>query len=201
MNLQTIQCGAFSTNCYILEHKDTVLVIDPNGKAQKLIDRLQDRKVTAILLTHGHFDHIGAVDDLVKYYQCPVYVHPSDQVLLEDETLNSMSGYTAHVRSKTEELDEGTIRIGDIPLQILHAPGHTPGSVLIFVGKYCFCGDVVFSGSIGRTDLPLGSESQMRQTLKMIRTLDPDTVFYPGHGPATTLSNELQVNPFLRTHR
>ena len=201
MNLQTYACGAFATNCYILEHKNTVLVIDPNGKAQKLIDRLGEKKITAILLTHGHFDHIGAVDDLVKMYHCPVYVSPEDQILLEDESLNTMSGYTAHVRSKTTPLLEGSVRIGDIPLEITSAPGHTPGSVLISIGKYCFCGDVVFSGSIGRTDLPLGNESQMRQTLKMVRTMDPETVFYPGHGPATTLANELQVNPFLKSHR
>ena len=108
---------------------------------------------------------------------------------------------TAHVRSQTRPLTEGLMKLGTIQLQILEAPGHTPGSVLIVIGQDCFCGDVVFEGSVGRTDLPLGNDSQMRQTLKMIRTLDPQLRLYPGHGPATTLEKEFNDNPFLRTRR
>lgn len=155
----------------------------------------------AIILTHGHFDHIGAVDELVRQFHCEVYVHPADQVLLEDETLNGMAGMTAHVRTQTTPLMEGTMKLGQIELQILEAPGHTPGSVLIVIGQDCFCGDVVFEGSVGRTDLPLGNDSQMRQTLKMVRMLNPQLNLYPGHGAATTLEKELNDNPFLRTRR
>ena len=155
----------------------------------------------AIILTHGHFDHIGAVDELVRQFHCKVYVHPADQVLLEDETLNGMAGMTAHVRAQTTPLLEGTMKLGQIELQILEAPGHTPGSVLIVIGQDCFCGDVVFEGSVGRTDLPLGNDSQMRQTLKMVRMLNPQLNLYPGHGAATTLEKELNDNPFLRTRR
>lgn len=199
MKIETIPSGAFATNCYILEDQGTVLILDPTGKPQRILDRLQDRVPAAIILTHGHFDHIGAVDELVRQFHCEVYVHPADQVLLEDETLNGMAGMTAHVRAQTIPLMEGTMKLGQIELQILEAPGHTPGSVLIVIGQDCFCGDVVFEGSVGRTDLPLGNDSQMRQTLKMIRMLNPQLNLYPGHGAATTLEKELNDNPFLRT--
>ena len=201
MRIESIPSGAFATNTYILEDSGTVLILDPTGKAQRILDHLQGRVPAAIVLTHGHFDHIGAVDELVRQFHCPVYVHPADQVLLEDETLNGMAGMTAHVRSQTRPLTEGLMKLGTIQLQILEAPGHTPGSVLIVIGQDCFCGDVVFEGSVGRTDLPLGTDSQMRQTLKMIRTLDPQLRLYPGHGPATTLEKEFNDNPFLRTRR
>ena len=201
MKIETIPSGAFATNCYILEDQGTVLILDPTGKPQRILDRLQDRVPAAIILTHGHFDHIGAVDELVRQFHCEVYVHPADQVLLEDETLNGMAGMTAHVRTQTTPLMEGTMKLGQIELQILEAPGHTPGSVLIAIGQDCFCGDVVFEGSVGRTDLPLGNDSQMRQTLKMVRMLNPQLNLYPGHGAATTLEKELNDNPFLRTRR
>ena len=201
MKIETIPSGAFATNCYILEDQGTVLVMDPTGKAQRILDRLQGRVPLAIILTHGHFDHIGAVDELVRQFHCPVYVHPEDQILLEDETLNSMAQMTAHVRSQTRPLIEGTMKLGTIEFQVIEAPGHTPGSVLIVIGQDCFCGDVIFEGSIGRTDLPLGNDSQMRQTLKMIRTLNPQLRLYPGHGAATVFEKELMNNPLLRTHR
>ncbi|MFQ8583080.1 MAG: MBL fold metallo-hydrolase [Holdemania massiliensis] len=201
MKIETIPSGAFATNCYILEDQGTVLVMDPTGKAQRILDRLQGRVPLAIILTHGHFDHIGAVDELVRQFHCPVYVHPEDQILLEDETLNSMAQMTAHVRSQTRPLIEGTMKLGTIEFQVIEAPGPTPGSVMIVIGQDCFCGDVIFEGSIGRTDLPLGNDSQMRQTLKMIRTLNPQLRLYPGHGAASVLEKELMNNPFLRTHR
>ena len=157
-----------------------MLILDPTGKPENL-GPVADRVPAAIILTHGHFDHIGAVDELVRQFTCKVYVHPADQVLLEDETLNGMAGMTAHVRTQTTPLMEGTMKLGQIELQILEAPGHTPGSVLIVIGQDCFCGDVVFEGSVGRTDLPLGNDSQMRQTLKMIRMLNPQLNLYPAY--------------------
>ena len=89
------------------------------------------------------------------------------------------------------------MNVGGMEMQVMEAPGHTPGSVLICIGQDCFCGDVIFAGSIGRTDLPLGSQSEMKQTLKRIQALDPDLRLYPGHGPQTTLGQELRTNPFL----
>ena len=147
MKIETIPSGAFATNCYILEDQGTVLVMDPTGKAQRILDRLQGRVPLAIILTHGHFDHIGAVDELVRQFHCPVYVHPEDQILLEDETLNSMAQMTAHVRNQTRPLIEGTMKLGTIEFQVIEAPGHTPGSVLIVIGQDCFCGDVIFEAA------------------------------------------------------
>ena len=193
------------TNCYVVYNENTkeCFVVDPAAPSAPLVEFIQTEglQLQGILLTHGHFDHIGAVDELVRQFHCEVYVHPADQVLLEDETLNGMAGMTAHVRTQTTPLMEGTMKLGQIELQILEAPGHTPGSVLIVIGQDCFCGDVVFEGSVGRTDLPLGNDSQMRQTLKMIRMLNPQLNLYPGHGAATTLEKELNDNPFLRTRR
>lgn len=205
IKIEKMVLGMVQTNTWFVINEKTkeLILIDPADDAGRIIRKIEadGLKLQGILLTHGHFDHIGAVDELVRQFHCEVYVHPADQVLLEDETLNGMAGMTAHVRTQTTPLMEGTMKLGQIELQILEAPGHTPGSVLIVIGQDCFCGDVVFEGSVGRTDLPLGNDSQMRQTLKMIRMLNPQLNLYPGHGAATTLEKELNDNPFLRTRR
>lgn len=201
MKIEVLHLGAYAANCYLVEQDQHLIVFDPAARAQRIIEKLNGRRPEAVVLTHGHFDHIGAVDDLVREYACPVYLHAGDKPLLQDTRLNSLSGMSATVSSVTRPLKEGRTTLGGIEAEIIEAPGHTPGSVLIVISNDCFCGDVLFEGSIGRTDLPLGCESDMRQTLKLIKTLNPELRLYPGHGPATTLETELKTNPFLMSRR
>lgn len=198
MKITTLSCGSFATNCYVLEMGEEMVLIDPTGKANRFLGLVQGHKLVAILLTHGHFDHIGAVDEIVKQAGCPVYLHQEDWDLARSTEVTSPTGMNAHIASPIQPLNEGQMQIGNFRLEVIEAPGHTPGSVLLRFNQDCFCGDVVFEGSIGRTDLLYGNESRMRQTIKMIKQLDPELKFYPGHGCTTTLAKELQTNPFFR---
>ena len=197
MKIECLKMGAFETCCYVVQQGSAVLVLDPAGRSPGIVSVQQGRQVSAIVLTHGHFDHIGGADELAALYHCPIYLHPADKPLLKQPELNTLAGYTARVSTPTLPLKEGRMNVGGMEMQVMEAPGHTPGSVLICIGQDCFCGDVIFAGSIGRTDLPLGSQSEMKQTLKRIQALDPDLRLYPGHGPQTTLGQELRTNPFL----
>ncbi|MCF0109482.1 MAG: MBL fold metallo-hydrolase [Erysipelotrichaceae bacterium] len=193
-----IPVGFYQTNCYVIRDEGHVLIIDPGKKAERIASVIQeDDVVDAILLTHGHFDHIGAVDELANMFHCPVYLHFDDDELVHQCGYNRMNGYEGSIHHKITYLMEGHITIGTFDLEVISAPGHTPGSVLIIFRQHCFCGDVLFKDSIGRTDLYGGNESDMMQTLKMIKTLDRDLLVYPGHGETSTLERELAYNPFL----
>jgi hydroxyacylglutathione hydrolase len=149
------------------------------------------------LLTHGHFDHIGAVDELVEIFHCPVYCNQNDEELLKDSSKNTASGYVATVQNQTIPYHEGNMKIGNFNFEILFTPGHTEGCTCIKYKNHMFTGDVLFFEGIGRTDLYGGNMSKMRQSLRCFQNFDEDTIVYPGHGPTSTIGHELKFNPYF----
>lgn len=197
MEILRIPLGMHQANCYIVTHDQDVLIIDPGARPERIKTYLSESaKVTAILLTHGHFDHFGAVDELVKIYGCPVYLAEEDEELLTN-TMNQSAGKMITVTTPLIYLHEGPLVLGHTKVYIFSAPGHTKGSVLIELEGHLFSGDVLFQGGVGRTDLPGGNDREMKRSLNVIKTMDKQLIVHPGHGDATTIEIELKNNPFL----
>jgi len=198
IEITKLTVGVFRTNCYLVYNNQHVLIIDPGSRAEKIIQSIKENTIVdGILLTHGHLDHIGAVDKLVNHYHCPLYCGTDDIEMLQDPVLNC--SVTAHIRvlSKANPLEEGKYRIGNFDIEIMSTPGHTKGSIMIQIENHLFSGDTLFHLSVGRTDLPTGSPSQQSQTLRFIKTLDPSLLVHPGHDEETTLETEFNENPYL----
>ena len=198
MEVRQIVVGIYQTNCYLLIEDNHCLIIDPGKKAERIIEQIGDIKVDAICLTHGHFDHIGAVDELVNYYGCDIYIEKDDEKLIKNCPYNKMDGYTGKITHDVKYYKLGNMKIGHFDLNIIKVSGHTDGSVLLIYKDIMFAGDTIFKGSIGRTDLYSGSESKMHQSLKLIKELNLNLIIYTGHGENTTLEEELKYNYYLR---
>ena len=188
MRVETMVLGAYQVNCYLIweDGSKKCLVIDPGYDAGAVLDRAEDLGLTieAILLTHGHFDHVGAVRLVAEEAGCKVYLCKEDTTLPER--------FTAGPLYYTDFYGEGdTLTLADLTFSVLHTPGHTPGSVSLLFG------DTLFSGSCGRTDLPGGNWVQMKQSLKRLSELPGDYFVHPGHGPGTILSMERKFNPYF----
>jgi len=199
--IDSLELGMYAANCYLLWKGKHVLIVDPGSKSAKIRDLIdvQNGFVDGIYLTHGHFDHIAGVDPLAAYYSCQLYINDLDIPLLTNPYLNvSAGGNEVIVHTKPVGLRPGRNQIGAFLFDLIDAPGHTEGSSLMIWENHMICGDVLFKGSIGRTDLITGSNPKMFQTLQMMRTLNPELDVYPGHGEKTTLLEELKNNPFLQ---
>lgn len=192
MNVKKLALGAYQTNCYLLFNDTEALVIDPGYEADTILDALQGRKLRAILLTHGHFDHVGAVKELVAETGCDVYLHPAEATMPPMMTAGQL--YYTHTYGEGDTVSP----IDGVELAVLHTPGHTPGSVCLIWGDQMFSGDTLFEGSCGRVDLPGGDPRVMLQSLRRLASLQADYHVHPGHGGSTTLSGEKQYNPYLR---
>ena len=195
LSLHTLPLGAYQTNCYILHQEDSssCVVIDPGYTPEVILDFLAGKGLTleAILLTHGHFDHVGAVRDLAAETGCRVWLNPDD--------LSMPPKLTAGPLYYTDTYSEGdTISPAGISFQVLSTPGHTPGSVCLIAEDFLFSGDTLFAGSCGRTDLPGGSTRAIRESLRRLAALPQDYSVHPGHGESTTLAWEKQYNPYMR---
>lgn len=200
--------GALQTNCYVLYHDEQALVIDPGDEGNKLINWLEKNTLqpVAILLTHTHFDHIGAVDELREKYKIPLYVHKEEKDWLQNPVLNGSGLFFPDKPLRVKEPDciieeEGELTIGPFRLIILETPGHSPGSISFYEKErgVIFAGDTLFFGSIGRTDLPGGDHEQLLQSIRTkIFTLPKETTVLPGHGPGTTVGREINENPFFQ---
>lgn len=209
MKLLGIPLGSFQTNCYILidEKTNQAVVIDPGSEPERLIKELNGLKadVKAVLLTHGHGDHIGAVEALRKETGAPLYVHPLDAAMLGDANCN-LSSFTGEALAckESEHLvkEDDIIQVGEeIKLQVIFTPGHTQGGVCYYAKDQglLFAGDTLFAESIGRTDFPGGSYGTLIQNIKdKLMTLPGETRVFPGHGPETTIEWEKDHNPFIR---
>lgn len=198
MEVLKLICGAFETNTYILKIDKSVIIIDPTGKKDKILKAVEGLNVLAIILTHGHFDHLGCVDELINVLDCPVYLNENDHELAHNEKLNSMAQYKASIYHDEIPLNEGTLKINDFIFDVYNTPGHTMGSCILLIDDCMFSGDLLFKESIGRTDLYSGNDAMMRQSIKFIKSFDPKIKVYPGHGPTTNLDYEFNHNYYLR---
>jgi len=206
VHVQTLSLGPLGTNCYIISKDDQALIIDPGGEAEKINQYLAEYNLTplAILLTHAHFDHIGAVHELRTSLHLNVYLHQNEVGWLENPELNrSIVFYGSDAAIKTSAPDhillEGLLQIGPFSFEVVHTPGHSPGSVSFIFHNEAFIvsGDVLFHQGIGRTDLPQGSIAELAESItKHLYSLPEHTIVYPGHGQETTIGEEKASNPY-----
>lgn len=209
ITIQTYPLGPIQTNCYVLIDDATkkAIVVDPGDEGDKIVQLIKDLnvEVEAILLTHAHFDHIGAVDAVRDAFDVPVYIHEIEKEWLGNPALNGSGKYAQLPDVINREADyhltdETELTIGPFHFKLYHTPGHSPGSVTYHLKNHdvAFVGDVIFRQSIGRTDLVGGSmETLLKSIHDHILTMDETTILYPGHGPVTTPEMEQDDNPFL----
>ena len=194
MNVKKMALGAYQTNCYLLWEGEKAVVIDPGYEPETILRALQTLGLSleAIALTHGHFDHVGAVKELVAETGCRVYIHASEATLPPMMTAGEL--YFTHTYA-----DGDTIApVPGLELTVLHTPGHTPGSVCLVYGQHMFSGDTLFQGSCGRVDFPGGNPKKMIESLARLAAIESDYRVHPGHGESTTLAAEKRYNPYLR---
>lgn len=194
LKIHVLPLGDYQTNCYIVHEENSTdcLIIDPGYEPETLSSYLEEKGLTpeAILLTHCHFDHVGAVKDLAAQYDCKVFLDKKELAMppmLTNGPLYYTDGYG----------DGDTLTLAGIPIQVLETPGHTPGSVCLIMEDTLFSGDTLFAGSCGRTDLPCGDARAMRDSLRRLAALSENYRVCPGHGPSSTLNREKKTNPYL----
>ena len=195
LKVHAMALGAYQTNCYII-HDDTstsCCVIDPGYTPQVVLDYLEKQQlsVDAILLTHGHFDHVGGVKEIAAETGCKVYLCEDDLSMPPMMTAGKLF-YTDTYR------DGDVLSLSGLSIRVLHTPGHTPGSVCLVVENSIFSGDTLFQRSCGRTDLPGGDWDTICASLKRLGALEGNYFVHPGHGGATTLAEERRFNPYIR---
>ncbi len=201
MILEKIIVGGMEVNCYLVGSDKTreAAIIDPGDNYPSIKRAIDKLKLTPkfIINTHGHADHIGADDK----FNLPIYIHKLDRECLvnPDKNLSAMLGLALSVKSAIKVLEDNDIlSLEDLKLEIIHTPGHTPGSICIKVDGVVFTGDTLFLGGVGRTDLPGASEESLFKSIRdKLLVLDNETVIYPGHGPDSTIGREKERNPFL----
>jgi glyoxylase-like metal-dependent hydrolase (beta-lactamase superfamily II) len=202
MRIDTLVVGDLSTNCFVVgEGEGPVFVIDPAGGAERILAAVAERAVEAVVLTHGHFDHLGAAGDVMSATGAPLWAHEADASAASSALLNGarLFGFDDEAPPVDRELADGDeIVASELVLRVIHTPGHTPGGISLLGGGHLFCGDTVFAGSVGRTDFPGGSARELKRSIvEHIAVLPPETVIHPGHGPDTTVGQELSRNPFF----
>ena len=206
MKIIAMEVGVIGTNCYLIinEEQKTGVVIDPGGDAEQILEKIRQKGIAieAIFLTHGHSDHIMAVDEVREATGAKVYISEADAGMLTkaSSNLSIYMGAGREFKATDEFLVDGeTITAAGLKFQVVATPGHTKGGVCLVCGDTVFCGDTIFSESIGRTDLPGGSYSQILHSIKTkIMVLPDEMKLLPGHGPATTIGWERRRNPFLQ---
>ena len=193
--VHTLTLGLYQTNCYLVHNEGVkeCIVIDPGYEANTILNRaaLLGLEIKAILLTHGHFDHVGAVRQIAADTDCDVYLQEQELTLPGAMTDGPL--YHTHLYPA-----EGKFQVAGMDIAVLHTPGHTPGSVCLLIADAMFSGDTLFAGSMGRCDFPGSSIFDMRKSMKKLYNLAGDFRVFPGHAEATTLEFERKTNPYLR---
>ena len=195
LHIETYPLGAYQTNCYIVyeDASPDCIVIDPGYEPDTVLRAIRGIKknLAAILLTHGHFDHVGAVKLLAADTDCKVYIHENDLSL--PATLTAGPLYYTHTYGEGD-----TLKIAGVTIRVLHTPGHTPGCVCLLAEDNLFSGDTLFRDSCGRTDLPGGNGAELFKSLRRLAALPGDYRVLPGHGMESTLEEERENNPYMQ---
>lgn len=194
LQIDTLPLGDYQTNCYIVrpEGAKECLVIDPGYEPEIILSFLKEKglELSVIALTHGHFDHVGAVRDLAAETGCRVYLDTKELTLPPMLTAGPLYYTDTYA-------DSDRVTLAGMDTLVLETPGHTPGSVCLLIDAHMFAGDTLFAGSCGRTDLPGGDPRAMRDSLRRLAKLEGNFFVHPGHGPGSTLDQEKQTNPYL----
>ncbi len=204
MIIEKLEVGPFATNCYIVgsEAGGQGMIIDPGDEAGKILGRVEQLglDIKYILLTHGHLDHIGALREVKEATGADVAIYANDVATLNDRSLSIFMGIPYHPSPAPDRLlnDGDIITIGGLSFNVIHTPGHTPGSICLLGEGVLFSGDTLFHYGIGRADFPGGSYEQLMDSIRnRLMVLDDNIEVYPGHGPETTIGAERRGNPFL----
>ena len=204
MRISKVTVGAFQENCYLLvdEASSRAVLVDPGAEGERIVRlvRASGATLEAIWLTHAHVDHVGGIAAVRRAWNVPIHLHPGDAPLYERAGLQA-----AYYGVPFEDppavdaalADGDVLRLGGATFEVLHTPGHAPGHCVFLGEGMVMAGDLLFAGSIGRTDLPLADPRAMMESLARIAALDPSLVVHPGHGPATAIGRERDTNPFL----
>ncbi len=204
MIIDSVTVGPFEENCYLVADEETrrAVLIDPGDEGERILRMVERARVSldAIWLTHGHVDHIGAIAAVLRRHDVPVHLHPLDRPLY-DRSAEVAAMYGVPFESPPapdRELGEGgVLTLGALRFEVIHVPGHAPGHVAFVADGVIFGGDLLFAGSVGRTDLPFCDPRAMQASLRRAASLPPATVVHAGHGPSTTIGTEVRTNPFL----
>lgn len=204
MDIQTIVVGTLEENCYILTHNGEAAVVDPGAQGDKIISEIEKSgaKLKMILLTHGHFDHIGAVSHLARYSGAPVYIHTMDAPMLRDnvKNLSFMTMEEVEPYEGEKALSGGEVlTLGEKEIKVHHTPGHSDGCVCYECEGNLFGGDLLFRGSIGKFDR-VNLRTQMNSLKYLMDNFSDDVRVFPGHGEATTIGLERRTNPYIVNH-
>ena len=209
MKIEWVTVGPFQENTYLVtdETSQRGILVDPGDEPVRITKmvRAANVQLDAIWLTHAHIDHIGAVEAIRRQWPAvPVYLHRDDLVLYR-RAAQQAAFYGLQLEQPSDpdrELKDGdTLTLGSAKFTVRHTPGHSPGHVVFLGDRIMIGGDLLFAGSIGRTDLPLSNAEAMEASLALVSTFDPETAVYPGHGPPTSIKAELATNPFLADAR
>lgn len=196
--------GLLQENCYLLVDEDAgrCVLVDPGAEGERLVAavRASGAELEAVWITHAHVDHIGGVAAVKRAWDVPLFLHPADAPLWSAAGMQAAAyglPFEALPPPDRALADGDTLRVGSLRFTVLHTPGHAPGHCVLHGHGVAFAGDLLFAGSIGRTDLPLSDPRAMSASLDRVAALPPETAIYSGHGPATTVGAELRSNPFL----
>lgn len=203
MKVKTFELGPLQTNTYVLWDEETreAIVIDPADEPDTLLEFIKDNtlKVKCIFLTHAHFDHVGAVPELKETTKAPILLHKDELYIYEAaRDMAAFWGFNIDPLPEPDSTvqDGETIELGGTTFQIIHTPGHSPGSVCLYGHGLVFTGDTLFAGSVGRTDFEGGDYNKLRESFRRIMQLPDETQVFPGHGPSTNILMERNHNPF-----
>jgi len=203
MEIKKFVLKFLDVNCYLINYKNCSFLIDPGSEFKRIKEYIvkNNIKLDFIINTHAHYDHFAAAADLMKEFDVPFYIHENEEDIMADPKKNLSSLLSSgELLLQTCSLISGDVidNFLNLGIKIMNFAGHTPGSIIIKIDDNLFTGDILFKGSIGRTDLPGGSSRKMNESLKIIKSFDKKLKIFPGHGPESTMREELENNYFLR---